>query len=226
MWTFGRFDRNAWIVDAMVALKPPQTHDSTGQTTAGRSSEKDPQSIGSIGVEVQDVDIAAINDQTQRLVTSSLFVIGLIAVGIIWKSILPAVSLLNSVTLWTVDGVTPDDRIAITLANVVIAIPIVVLTVIASRNLPGLMEIALLQNLPLDKAMRYAITSISSYAILILGVIVVLASLGLRWASIQWLVAALGVGLGFGLQEIFANFVCGLIVLFEQPIRVRRRYYR
>lgn len=184
------------------------------------AAKKDPQALSSISVEVQDVDIAAINDQTRRLVTSSLFVLGLIAVGIIWKSILPAVSMLNSVTLWTVDGVTPDDRIAITLANVVIAIPIVVLTVIASRNLPGLMEIALLQNLPLDKAMRYAITSISSYAILILGVVVVLASLGLRWASIQWLVAALGVGLGFGLQEIFANFVCGLIVLFEQPIRV------
>jgi potassium efflux system protein len=45
-------------------------------------------------------------------------------------------------------------------------------------------------------------------------------SLGVRWASVQWLVAALGVGLGFGLQEIFANFVSGLILLFEQPVRV------
>ena len=45
-------------------------------------------------------------------------------------------------------------------------------------------------------------------------------SIGVRWSSIQWLVAALGVGLGFGLQEIFANFVSGLILLFEQPVRV------
>ena len=45
-------------------------------------------------------------------------------------------------------------------------------------------------------------------------------SIGVRWSSIQWLVAALGVGLGFGLQEIFANFVSGVILLFEQPIRV------
>ncbi len=44
--------------------------------------------------------------------------------------------------------------------------------------------------------------------------------LGLHWNSIQWLVAALGVGLGFGLQEIFANFISGIILLFEQPIRV------
>jgi potassium efflux system protein len=44
--------------------------------------------------------------------------------------------------------------------------------------------------------------------------------LGGNWSRIQWLVAAMGVGLGFGLQEIFANFVSGLIILFERPIRI------
>jgi potassium efflux system protein len=50
--------------------------------------------------------------------------------------------------------------------------------------------------------------------------VVTFGALGLRWSSIQWLVAALGVGLGFGLQEIVANFICGLIILFERPFRV------
>ncbi len=36
----------------------------------------------------------------------------------------------------------------------------------------------------------------------------------------QWLVAAMGIGWGFGLQEIFANFISGIILLFERPIRV------
>jgi potassium efflux system protein len=46
------------------------------------------------------------------------------------------------------------------------------------------------------------------------------STLGLQWSNIQWLVAALSVGLGFGLQEIVANFISGIILLFERPIRV------
>ncbi len=45
-------------------------------------------------------------------------------------------------------------------------------------------------------------------------------ALNLDWSDIQWLVAALTFGLAFGLQEIFANFISGLILLFERPIRV------
>jgi potassium efflux system protein len=45
-------------------------------------------------------------------------------------------------------------------------------------------------------------------------------AIGAQWSQLQWLVAALGVGIGFGLQEIVANFISGLIVLFERPIRI------
>jgi len=47
-----------------------------------------------------------------------------------------------------------------------------------------------------------------------------LAALGVDWSRLQWLVAALVAGTGFGLQEIVANFISGLIILFERPIRV------
>jgi potassium efflux system protein len=48
----------------------------------------------------------------------------------------------------------------------------------------------------------------------------IIGSLGGSWGQIQWAVAALSVGIGFGLQEIVANFISGLIILFEQPIRL------
>jgi len=40
------------------------------------------------------------------------------------------------------------------------------------------------------------------------------------WDKLQWLVAALSVGLGFGMQEIFANFISGIMILFERPVRI------
>ena len=166
------------------------------------------------------VNVAMINEQTMRLLTSFMIVAGLVATAMIWSDVLPAITMLERFKLWDVQGATPDQRVSITLSNMVFVVPIVVLTVIAGRNLPGLMEIALLQHLPLTGAARYAITTVSCYAILAMGTIAVSSTIGLRWSSIQWLVAALGVGLGFGLQEIFANFVSGIILLFEQPIRV------
>jgi potassium efflux system protein len=42
----------------------------------------------------------------------------------------------------------------------------------------------------------------------------------MEWSKLQWLIAALTLGLGFGLQEIFANFISGLIILFEKPVRI------
>jgi potassium efflux system protein len=67
---------------------------------------------------------------------------------------------------------------------------------------------------------RYTATTLSRYAIGGIGLVLAAGILGFSWAQIKWLVAALGVGIGFGLQEIVANFISGLIILFERPIRV------
>jgi potassium efflux system protein len=95
-----------------------------------------------------------------------------------------------------------------------------IVTVSAAKTLPSLLEISVLHRLPLDNGARNAIVIISRYAVTILGFVLACNMLGIRWASVQWLAAAMTVGLGFGLQEIFANLVSGLIILFERPIRI------
>ena len=108
----------------------------------------------------------------------------------------------------------------ITLASVIYAILIIVITVAVSRNIPGLLEIAILQRLPITAGARYAISTIVRYALVIVGAVLAFNAIGIGWSQVQWLAAAITVGLGFGLQEIFANFVSGLIILLERPIRV------
>jgi potassium efflux system protein len=74
--------------------------------------------------------------------------------------------------------------------------------------------------MPIDKGQRYAAGMILRYLLTVTTVAMACLTIGLSWSSIQWLLAAMTVGLGFGLQEIFANLVSGLIILFERPIRV------
>jgi potassium efflux system protein len=79
---------------------------------------------------------------------------------------------------------------------------------------------AVFSHLRLDRGSGYAITATIRYVIVLVGVILAARGLGLAWSKVQWLAAAVTVGIGFGLQEIFANFVSGLILLFERPLRV------
>jgi small-conductance mechanosensitive channel len=66
----------------------------------------------------------------------------------------------------------------------------------------------------------HAIITVSRYLITAVGLVAALDIIGIGWDQVQWLVAALGLGLGFGLKEIFSNFFSGLILLLERPIRV------
>nr|VFK18523.1 MAG: Mechanosensitive ion channel [Candidatus Kentron sp. LPFa]VFK33385.1 MAG: Mechanosensitive ion channel [Candidatus Kentron sp. LPFa] len=122
-----------------------------------------------------------------------------------------------NLSLYPGDTVIEKD---VTLGNVTTVLILLVITVLAARNIPGVLEIALLQRLPLSIGGRYAFTTLTQYGIVGAGLVAIFDIVGLDWSKIQWLVAALSVGLGFGLQEIVANFISGIILLFERPIRV------
>lgn len=108
----------------------------------------------------------------------------------------------------------------VTPRDIGLALLLAIVTITCARNIPGLMEMWVLQRLPLDQSIRYAITTLTSYLIILLGVILSFNAISVGWSKVQWLATALTFGLAFGLQEIFANFVAGLILLFERPIRI------
>jgi potassium efflux system protein len=168
------------------------------------------------------IGLSQIDEQTRSLLKLILFIFALAGLWAIWNPVFPAFGILEDVRFWSystmVDGVAK--MVPITLANIVLAIIVAVTTIVASRNLPDLLEVILLNRLPMDPGARYAYSTVSRYAITALGIFIALNSIGIRWSNLQWLIAALSVGLGFGLQEIVANFISGLIVLFERPFRV------
>jgi small-conductance mechanosensitive channel len=74
-----------------------------------------------------------------------------------------------------------------------------------------------------DIGMREALGTIVRYLLISLGALVILQSAGIELTSLNVLVGAVGVGLGFGLQNITSHFFSGLILLFERPIKIGDR---
>ncbi len=115
---------------------------------------------------------------------------------------------------------TADHVERITLQDLLVSIIILVLTIVAGRNIPGLIELMFFRHMHLKPGSSFAFTTSIRYGIVVCGVIVAFAKIGISWGNVQWIAAAITLGIGFGLQEIFANFVAGLIILFERPIRL------
>ncbi|UYK97051.1 miniconductance mechanosensitive channel MscM [Pantoea stewartii] len=191
---------------------------------ARNEEEKDQAAQNTDVIEIEEpvIDLDAISAQSLRLVRSILTLTALVSVIVLWSEIHSAFGFLENIRLWDVNtSVQGVESIQpITLGAVLIAILVFVITTQLVRNMPALLELALLQHLDLSPGTGYAITTLTKYVLLLIGGLLGFSLIGIEWSKLQWLVTGLGVGLGFGLQEIFANFISGLIILFEKPIRI------
>lgn len=161
--------------------------------------------------------------QVMRLVQIATVAALALLVNQVWADVLPMGSALDQFRLWQSPAGGSGEAAAsnwITLRHLLLAGMTLVLTLLVSRNVPGFIQIMMPGALPLDRGGRYAITFVARYLVVLTGLVQVAILLGFAWARVQWLVAGLTVGLGFGLQEVFANLVSGLIILMERPIRV------
>ncbi len=127
-----------------------------------------------------------------------------------WKKILEAVR----EPLFTL-GATQ-----ITLLTILQVVVLAVGVVLAARLTRKLLRDRLLARSRMDEGTRYAIARIAGYVVQVLGFLVGLTALGIDLSSLTVIIGALGVGIGFGLQGIVNNFVCGLVLLTERPFQV------
>ena len=81
----------------------------------------------------------------------------------------------------------------------------------------------LLARTHLDLSTRETVGTLLRYAVLVLGAMVLMQTIGINLSSLSVLAGAVGVGVGFGLQNIFSNFISGLIVMFERPVKIGDR---
>ena len=227
----GIADRSLLIIRRRLAMK--RYREKRAQE-AGENTDGSGGSAMAASVE-NEVSLTQVDQETRRIVKAILTVSLLLTLWLAWVDVIPALGVLRRIELWstTVErsiDFTQDDGTTVTrlvtqkqpvsLAGALLAMLIVSMTWIASRNVTGVVEILGSSRLAIDRGTRYAMATMARYALIVIGIVTAAHVVGIGWSKVQWLVAGAAVGLGFGLQEIFANLVSGLMILIERPIRV------
>ena len=170
----------------------------------------------------EGLDLNEVRSQLLRFADLFIWTALFVIFYYVWSDLVTVVSYLRDITLWQQTSTTEAGVVTetISLFNLIVALIIVVITYILVRNIPGILEVLIFSRVKLSPGTPYTITKLLTYILVAVGGAWAFSTLGMSWSKLQWLFAALSVGLGFGVQEIFANFVSGIILLFERPIRV------
>ena len=110
-------------------------------------------------------------------------------------------------------------ELSLSLGAVLLFLFTVWVSVLVSRGISGLLEVDVLSRLDMPRGLPSVIGRLTRYTLISLGFFFALAAIGVELGQLTLIGGALGVGIGFGLQNIVSNFVSGLILAFERPIR-------
>lgn len=112
---------------------------------------------------------------------------------------------------------------AFTLWSLVYVIVLVVLLFYAAGKVRTWMAQKALNRTKLDRGARDAVAAVTRYLLLLLGLLIILQTAGIDLTTLNVLAGAVGIGVGFGLQNVVSNFISGLIIMFERPIKIGDR---
>jgi small-conductance mechanosensitive channel len=121
--------------------------------------------------------------------------------------------------LWT----TPIPGISLSLVQIFLLIVLLIAVFWFSSRTKRVLFNRFLVRSGLDRSLQYAIAQIVSKFVLVVGVLIVLENTGIHLAALTVFAGAVGVGVGFGLQNIASNFISGLVILAERPITIGDR---
>ncbi len=111
----------------------------------------------------------------------------------------------------------------VTLWTLIYFLALLLLLFYFARKIKMLLVEQVLTRTRLDVGARQAIGSITRYTVLFIGLLIILQTVGINLTTLNVIAGAVGIGVGFGLQNIASNFTSGLIILFERPIKVGDR---
>ena len=154
-------------------------------------------------------------DRLRRLAAAFIPIAGLLIGAWIWNVDMALFRTLGANQLLEIDKAR-----SLTLGDLTKAVVVLSVTLGLWRHLGTFFAVAVFPRMADDPGVRFAALTLCRYVVLGAGGLAGLSALHLGLEQIGMVLAALGVGLGFGLQEIVANFVSGIILLLERPIRV------
>ncbi len=167
---------------------------------------------------VKEADKSEHKSYAIRILKVASILLGVFLLLRIWGVDEQALLTLDDIQLYKVQ-ITGAEPEFVTLGSYMRIVLAVFVISWAMRNLSGFMNLWLFPLWSADVGVKYAVITISRYGLFLIGVIYIVSELHLDLAKLGWLMAAIGVGLGFGLQEIVSNFVSGLILLAERPVK-------
>jgi small-conductance mechanosensitive channel len=197
-----------------VAILRAVDHHAWRWIRAGHSSSASPATADA----VQPDDLA---DRLRRLAGYLVPALGLVAAAWIWGVDWALFRFLGEQPLWLADAKgAGKEPVYATVGDLAQSALILGLCAVAWRHMSTFFAVAVFPRMRDDPGVRFAVLTLCRYAVLGVGLLAGLSAIHLGLEKIGVVLAALGVGLGFGLQEIVSNFVCGIILLLERPIRV------
>ena len=117
----------------------------------------------------------------------------------------------------------PLPGVTLSLVQIFLLIGLLVIVFWISSRTKRFLFTRFLVNSGLDRSLQYAISQIVANVVLVVGVFIVLENTGIHLGALTVFAGAVGVGVGFGLQNIASNFISGLVILAERPITIGDR---